>query len=163
MIFVHPDDEYLQRLEHQTLIGQDFIEAAFRDWLEDSDDYRCPFPEAMREELSEKTFRLFMEWTFQLDNSTPISSDVLSEKFGEIIQNVGLSLAQTDDERITIQYPGLPRVGDKVNFHDSVTEMRTGEIIQRYLIENTGKKEIRVRVRYSDTAEEWETSFELNE
>jgi hypothetical protein len=115
----------------------------------------------MREELEEKTFRLFLEWIFQLDDPDAVSAEMLSQQFNEIIQMVGLSLSQSEDERLTIQYPELPRVGDKVNTHESESEPRKGEIIDRQLVEIEGKKVMRVVVRYFDTGEEWESSFDL--
>lgn len=157
------ESEYLQHLEQQTLIGQDFIEAAFQDWLEDHEDYRCPFPEQMQAELRERTFRSFMEWTFHLDNPDQLRAEDLSEKFGEIIQAEGFALAQTNEERLTIQYPDLPRLGDQINFHDAQSQIRAGEIIQRSIQEKAGNKELRVVVRYFETGEEWETSFDLVE
>jgi hypothetical protein len=161
MNYALPDDVYLQRLEHQTVVGQDFMDAAFRYWLEDNDDRRSPFPEHMRDELRRRTFRLIMEWTFQLDDPEIPGSGEMSAKFEEIIEAVGLALARTDEERLVIQYPGLPRVGDTVNLPAPGSGARTGEIVQRSLVEDMGKKQMRVLVRLSGTGEEWATGFDL--
>jgi hypothetical protein len=163
MNYTFSDEEYLQRLKQQTIIGQEFMEAAFADWFEDTDKFRSPFPEKMRDKLSELTFRLFMEWTFQRqEHDGPITAEELGEKFGEIIQMVSISLAQSDEERMTIYYPDLPRVGDAVTFHgESESDTREGEVVNRYLVDTDGHKELRLLGRYNDTGEVWETGFDL--
>lgn len=87
-------------------------DAAFRYWLEDHEALRSPFPAYMRELLQEHTFCHFMGWMFQQPNPTVLTAEAVSEAFGTIIQTVGQALARTDDDRLTIQAPGLPRVGD---------------------------------------------------
>ena len=156
------DDEYEQRLNEQTLIGQDFVEASFTNWLEDTEDYRCPFPERMRDELAQRTLRLFMEWIFQLKNPGAISGEELSVKFGEIIQTVGWSLAESEDEKLSISFPSLPRVGDSVTFRSPAGKVESnGEILRRQLVKTEQGQEMRVTVLL-DTGEEYETGFELS-
>ncbi len=138
--YIYTEDEFNLRLEKQSLITREFWDAAIQYYLEDHDDFRSPFPERMREELEEKTFRQFMEWTFQLVDPGSASEEMFSQKFDEIIHRVGLSLAQSDEERLTIQYPELPRIGDRINAHEGESDGRRGEIINRWLVEIDGKK-----------------------
>ncbi len=163
MEFTFSDDEFERRLEQQTLIGQNFVDAVFQYWLEDNGDYRVPFPQYMLDELRECTLRLFLEWTFQIEDRDSITAELLSDKFEEIIQMVGLFLARTDEDRLTIQYPSLPRLGDAVHIHLPESETRIGNVIQRDLIEDEGKMRMRVRIRFLDTGEEWETGFDITD
>lgn len=163
MEFTFSDDEFERRLKQQTLIGQDFVDAAFQYWLEDNGDYRVPFPLYMLDELRECTLRLFLEWTFQIENRDLITAESLGDKFAEIIQTVGRFLAQTDEDRLTIQYPGLPRPGDEVHVHISESETRIGNVMQRDMVEDQGKMKMRVRVRFLDTGEEWGTMLDITD
>jgi|WetSurMetagenome_2_1015567.scaffolds.fasta_scaffold559911_1 hypothetical protein len=164
MDYSFSDEEYQQRLEQQTMIGQDFMEAAFADWFQDSDTFRSPFPETMRDELSELTFRHFMEWTFQrLEQEAPISAEELGEKFSEIIRTIGLSLAKGEQERLSIYYPDLPRIGDPVTFHEANGEERQGVVTQRYLVNADGHPQLRLVGHYQDSPEEWESSLTVEE
>ncbi len=94
MEFAFSDEEFEQRLNQQKLITKNYVDKAFNYWLEDRDDYRVPFPQYMLDELQECTLRLFLEWTFQIDDQDSITAELLSEKFNEIIQMVGLSLRE---------------------------------------------------------------------
>ena len=161
MEFAFSDEEFEQRLDQQKLITKNYVDKAFNYWLEDRDDYRVPFPQYMLDELQECTLRLFLEWTFQIDDQDSITAELLSEKFNEIIQMVGLSLARTDEDRLTIQYPGLPRLGDPVHFHSSESECR-GTVIQRELVDDEGKMAIHVQAQL-DAGEEYETWFDLED
>ncbi len=163
MKFNLSEEEFIQRLKQQTLIKREFVDAAFNYWLEDNGDNRTPFPQYMLDELRECTLRLFLEWTFQIEDQNTINPELLSSKFNEIIIMVGLDLARTDEDRLTIQYPDLPRIGDAVHVHVSKKKTKEGNVIFRELVEDKGNKSMRVVVRFPDTGEEWETGFDLSE
>jgi hypothetical protein len=133
------------------------MDAAFDFWLSDGEQ-RSPFPEYMHEQLHDLTFRAFMERTLTLDRSA-VTAELLGEQFGQVIREVGLQLARSDEDRLTILYPELPRAGDQLNATDEGQKVG-GRILRRYLSGTEGDRQLRVVVRM-DTGEEWETGFEV--
>lgn len=160
LTFALSDKEFEHRLEKQTFVGQNFWEEAIAHFLTDCDDYRCPYPERIHNELGKRTFRLFMEWTFQL-RQDQMTDEIMSTKFGEIIQGVGLSLVVDEDERLNILFPLLPRVGDTITFHSSKQIVGNGKITSRQLLMVEKHPEIFVTALL-DTGEEYQTSFKIS-
>ncbi len=151
------ENEFEQKLKRQTIISKKFINNAFNYVFSDSNEFRTPFPEYIRDELSYTTFRLFMEYAFKIKDNE-IDKIRFSEKFNEILIKVGLSLVKSEDERVSICYPFLPRVGDVAiapNNKESIVR-------NRELITKKGKKILRIYMIAEDTKQVWDSDFALN-
>jgi hypothetical protein len=161
------DSEYNNRLKEQTLIGQHFINPAFDYWLKDSDENRPPIPNHLKEEFEERTFRKFMEWTFNLSGKKmkETNGEILAEKFNNVAYDTALKLAENEDDIITIKCPGLPRIGDEFHCHEKNSEHKNmNEIIDRCAVKKNDKWiAIKIKFKFPDDKGHKETEFELKE
>ena len=154
------DKEFEIFEKEQDFIGSDFFEASFKFWFNDNEHIRTPFPENIRKELKKKTFRVFMEWVYELtDNEKEkIENKEIVETFEMILFNQAMDLISDEDQKITICYPFLPRLGDVVD------DQEKGEstIVERKLdVKNDEKKYLKVKLKSEAVSLEWETEFEL--
>lgn len=157
--FAMSDEEYQRRLKQQTLIGKNFIEPAFRFWFEDREGFRSPFPPEIQAEIFDATLRLLMEWSFALSDADrrSLSGRKMSDKLTEILFQVGLSLARSDEDRLSIRCPDLPRIGD----HVDIKGRKPGTVAQRRLVERDGHLWAHITVRIGNGADFWDTEFDL--
>lgn len=141
-----------------TLIDSKFIEEAFRFWFIDQEHIRSPFPVYIQSELKQKTIKKFNEWLngIHQDAKDEFNDEMFAEKFEEILFEISLSLIQTEDERITILYPFLPRVNDK-----TAKDSQESIIIERTIQVDGDFKSLLLTCLNSETNEKWTTSFEL--
>lgn len=156
------DEEFKKKISEQKLIGADFFEGAFKFWFEDNKQFKCPFPEWMHDELKKRSYRKFMEWVIELEDEK-IKSQNLSDKYGDIVEEIALSLAETEDEKISILYPELPRVGDLFHDHDNYPNNENMiEIIERFAVKEDNKW-IAIKIKFDrpDENGDTETEFEL--
>ena len=160
MDFSLSDDQLADWLAEQTLVGREFLAQGFAYWTTDDGPQRSPFPQYMREELEELAVRLFLDRAAQIEDPDAIDDAALSELFTEAIFDVGLHLARTDDDRLTIRYPDFPRVGDTVNRHRDGEASRRAEVMRRRVDEAEGL--LVIEARFLDTGEAWETMFPLD-
>ncbi len=81
------DKEFEAFLKEQDLVGSDFFESAFKFWFNDDEHIRSPFPEKYQAELRELTFRVFMEWVFELseEEKSKLENDEIAETFEMIL------------------------------------------------------------------------------
>lgn len=141
-----------------TLINSEFIEEAFIFWFNDEDHIRSPFPDYIRPALKQKAIEKFSEWLegVHQDAKDEFNDEMFAEKFEEILFEISLSLIQTEDERITILYPFLPRVNDK-----TAKDSQESIIIERTIQVDGDFKSLLLTCLNSETNEKWTTSFEL--
>jgi hypothetical protein len=141
-----------------TLISSKFIEEAFHFWFNDEDHIRSPFPDYIRPALKQKATEKFSEWIegVHQDAKDEFNDEMFAEKFEEILFEISLSLIQTEDERITILYPFLPRLNDK-----TAKDSQESIIIERAIQVDGDFKSLLLTCLNSETNEKWTTSFEL--
>lgn len=141
-----------------TLISSEFIEEAFHFWFNDEDHIRSPFPDYIRPALKQKATEKFSEWIegVHQDAKDEFNDEMFAEKFEEILFEISLSLIQTEDERITILYPFLPRLNDK-----TAKDSQESIIIERAIQVDGDFKSLLLTCLNSETNEKWTTSFEL--
>ena len=141
-----------------TLINSEFIEEAFLFWFNDEDHIRSPFPDYIRPALKQKAIEKFSEWIegVHQDAKDEFNDEMFAEKFEEILFEISLSLIQTEDERITILYPFLPRLNDK-----TAKDSQESIIIERAIQVDGDFKSLLLTCLDSKTNEKWTTSFEL--
>lgn len=144
--------------EQTTIIDSDFIEQAFNFWFNDQDHIRSPFPSYIHSPLKSLTLEKFSKWINEIhpDAKEEFNDEMIAEKFEEILFETAIPLIKTEDEKITILYPFLPRVDDKT-IKDGIENI----IIDRYLKTEGDFKSLELTCLNPATNEKWKTSFDL--
>lgn len=107
-----------KKIENSGLVKQ-----TFDFWFNNKETHiRSPFPEYIRSELKRIATQSFHNWINGLSDKAEkeVNDDIISEKFEEIIFEEGLKLVFTEDEKISINYPFLPKINDEINSDDKV-------------------------------------------
>ena len=154
------DKEFEIFIKEQDFIGSDFFETSFNFWFADNEQIRTPFPENIQEKLKEKTFRVFMEWVFELkdEEKSKLENEEIAELFEMILFNQAMGMVEDDDKKITICYPLMPRLGDAVDDN----ERGSGKVIDRKLeVEKDEKSYLKITLKSDSVLQEWEVKFEL--
>lgn len=154
------DNEFEIFIQEQDFIGNDFFEASYNFWFTDNEHIRTPFPADIQEELKEKAFRFFMEWVFELsdEEKSNLAKEEIVETFEMVLFNQAMELVKNEDEKLTICYPFMPRMGDVVEDK----EKGASKVIERKLeIKEDEKKYLKLKLKPQTSAHEWETEFEL--
>ena len=92
------------------------IEETFKFWFTDHQHIRSPFPRYIQSGLKEQTVKKFMLWISGLNekSKSEINDVEVREKLEEIIFETAAGLVENDDEKLTVYYPFMPRIGDMV-------------------------------------------------
>ncbi|MGB6046310.1 MAG: hypothetical protein WBG34_01805 [Flavobacteriales bacterium] len=128
-------------------------------WFKDQDHLRSPFPQAIKEALTEQAALRFHKWVNLLDPKAQgeVDNEVVGEKIEEIIFTCAMELVSDPEQRITIGYPFMPRPGDPIRSADGAAST----VIARK-IEKEGKDAfLMVLARETVSGKEWSTRFEL--
>lgn len=146
----------------ENLDNTSLIEQTFEFWFSDHDHIRTPFPSYIHDQLKTEAVSKFYEWTSKLkeDARKEINDEIICEKFEEIIFETAIKLVSSDDERITINYPFMPRVGDKINQHLE-TNRSASVVVSRTIIKEGDKTMLELKLREEGNNHLWETQFEL--
>jgi len=154
------DKEFKIFIKEQDFVGSDFFEESFKFWFDDNEHIRTPFPVEIQEKLKELTSRVFMEWVFELSEveKAALGNDEIVETFEMILFNQAMGLVEDEDQKISICYPFLPRLGDVVDDK----EKGSSKVIDRKLdVNKDEKKYLKVKLKSEAVLYEWETEFEL--
>lgn len=147
----------------EDLANSEMVQQTFEYWFADHDHVRSPFPFYIQDGVKEKSIEAFAEWIGKLNPKAKeeINEEIAHEKFEEILFQQGSALVKTDDEVLTLRFPFLPRVGDKIDGEG--IEGRSGEnvIQKRYLVKEGKDEFMEVTAKNSDSDQTWETRFEL--
>lgn len=156
------DKEFEKYVKDQHFVSRDFVEKGYQFWFEDNEHLRSPFPKEIQEALRERSFRTFMEWTYELNDEEKqkMTDEELVEMFEVLLFNEATKLVGKDDTEtlMTINYPFLPRPGDEVN------DQKEG--LSRVLSRSIEKKKdekvyMTIALETIPAATAWETEFEL--
>lgn len=155
-----PDTNLKKKIKGQTLIEAEMIEAAFNFWMTDKDHIRSPFPFYIREDLYAKAAEQLLTWADQVSKRSKeaVNDEIIAEKFEEILFELGSQMVITEDERLTIKYPFMLRIGDQIRKGD---QMHT--VTDRSVIKRGDSVFLKVKLKNIATNEVWETEFELPE
>ena len=154
------DIEFDTLIKEQDFVGNDFFETSFKFWFNDTEQIRTPFPAIIQPELREKTTRIFLEWVFELseEEKVKLQNEEIAEVFEMILYNQAFGMVDDKDQKITICYPFLPRVGDVVD--DKSRGSST--VIERQIdVKENNKKYLKLNLKSESGSVEWETEFEL--
>ncbi|MBP8822375.1 MAG: hypothetical protein KBH07_01870 [Flavobacteriales bacterium] len=136
---------------------------AFAFWFADHGHVRSPFPQYLRDELREVALAAYKRWLSQLDPKAQeeMTEEVAFSKFEELMFHEAVRLVRSEDEALTLRFPFLPRVGDRI--HGGAIEGRSGDNIlrKRTLVREDKDEFLLVKAEHMASGEEWETRFEL--
>lgn len=153
------------KIRSQDYLDPEMIKSAFDFWFSDSEHLRSPFPFYIRENLKEKATLELLDWGGKLSGNAKkeINDEILAEKFEEIIFELALKMVITEDEKLSILYPFMPRMDDLIKMNDKSGNPAESRIIGRQYIKRGDHAFFKVKMKNADTLEEWETEFELPE
>jgi len=151
----------MKELEPNTIESSELVEQTFNFWFTDNDHIRSPFPEYIRPMLKERAVDGFFKWVSNLNPKAKeeVNDEMVAEKFEEIIFEIALNMVMTEDEKITIQYPFLPRVGDEI-YANETPDLKSN-IIDRTLLKEGDDSFLTVKAEEVASKQVWETKFEL--
>lgn len=132
---------------------------AFQFWFSDHEHVRSPFPDYIQSELRVRATEQFQHWlnTLDLNASDEIDDQIIAEKFEQLLFESAIPLIKTEDERISILYPFLPRIGDL--FRDE--NGNVSNVFDRFLRTSDEISYLYIKCERVDNKEKWETAFEL--
>lgn len=145
-------------------IGQsELVETALQFWFADRQHIRSPFPDYIRPQLEKQATERFEQWLEALtdDAKDEINETIIAEKFEEILFEAALAMVLTEDEKITINYPFLPRINDAMEADANDPAAEKSVIVDRTLQKEKDQVFLRVVLEKQASKERWNTRFEL--
>lgn len=149
-------------MKENNIAESEMIESAFNFWFSDREHIRSPFPEYIREILKVKATDTFSEWVDKISDKAKkeINDEIIAEKFEEILFEMASTLVLTADEKLTIHYPFMPRIGDLMKEKGTNEESK---VIGRSHLKRGDQSFFKVKLKTLSSGREWETEFELPE
>ena len=150
----------MKELDRGTVESSEFVKQTFNFWFNSKGHIRSPFPEYIQKDLESLSKERFFNWASGIDDNAKdeINEEVISGKFEEIIFEIAQTLVKTEDEKLTINYPFMPRIGDEIV--DETTHEKS-TITDRSLFKEDDLQLLKVTLQKEASDEIWETSFEL--
>lgn len=154
-----------ERINAQNYIEPEMVKAAFEFWFSDSEHLRSPFPEYMRERLKQEATHKLLDWSSAISDKAKkeINDEILAEKFEEIIFETALGMVLTEDEKLTIRYPFMPRIGDLITEKNAEGTQTESCVTDRYHFKKGDAAFMKVKLKNTFTQKVSETEFELPE
>lgn len=151
--------------QNESLVDNNMLEAAFNFWYSDKEHIRSPFPEYIREPLRMKALDKFFDWANKSAEKAKkeINDEIVAEKFEEILFETALHLVLTEDERLTIRYPFMMRIGDLVTIREAPGTEADSEVMDRSVLKKGDLSYMKVKLKNTATGSTWEREFELPE
>ncbi len=138
------------------------VDAACNFWFNDNDRVASPFPKEIQPELKRNAQAEYLKWLGNLTSSDhgDVEDEELAGVFEQLLFTEALKLVGEADSEVllTIHYPFMPRVGDKVK--DAAHGEST--VVKRELEEKEdGKLYMKVEFATDDRGEPWQTEFAI--
>lgn len=148
-----------------TIQTPDMTEAALEFWFKDHEHIRSPFPAYIRESLRDSSVSAFERWcqSIKPDAAKDINEEILAEKFEEILFEIALGMVATEDEKLTVRYPFMPRIGDVIRVQGVPDASSESKVTDRWQFKKGDEAFLKVKMLNLETGESWETEFELPE
>lgn len=149
----------MKELLMDTVERSELVEQTFQFWFSDHGHVRSPFPNYIHNQLRNLATERFFLWSNGLkeDAKDEMNDEMIAEKFEEIIFEIATTLIKTEDERLTILYPFLPRTGDQITNENG----EQGVIIDRWMKKEGDHNFMWVKCENKTIDTTWTTSFEL--
>lgn len=140
--------------------SSEIVRQSFNFWFSDNGHIRSPFPAEIISTLKINSILQFQNWLNNLPSQVKKEEidNVIIEKFEEFLFESGLSLVQNEDQKISINYPFLPRIGDKINKEQEDDEH---EILDRRIVHEKDHSYLWIEAKSLNTQQLWETKIEL--
>ncbi|MBI2260003.1 MAG: hypothetical protein HYU67_14020 [Flavobacteriia bacterium] len=137
----------------------ELLEQAFQFWFNGQEHIRSPFPAYIQSELKVLATEKFEQWLKNLNEEAKdeVVDEIIAEKFEEILFEQAHQLVLTEDERLTILYPFLPRLGDQLKDDQGVES----EIVDRMLHNDKDERFLEIVCKRLEEGTKWTTRFEL--
>jgi hypothetical protein len=148
----------MNELTPETVESSELLQSAFKFWFTDHEHIRSPFPSYIHNELQKLSTKRFFEWAGALDAKAKedLNDALVAEKLEEIIFATAMDLVQTFDEKLTVRYPFLPRMGDEVARDGAPA----GIVKDRLTIREDDIEYMKLIVQHPDGSR-WDTKIEL--
>ncbi|MCB0481007.1 MAG: hypothetical protein KDC83_06215 [Flavobacteriales bacterium] len=152
----------MKELDPNSFESSELVEQTFQFWFNDSEHIRSPFPEYIKDELRVRAVAKFFEWSSNLHEKAKdeVNDEMIGERFEEIIFETAIPMVLTEDEKLTILYPFLPRCGDKI-YEDAQNETGLSTVVDRMTYKSDDHSYFKITLQKQDSDEKWETQFEL--
>lgn len=146
-------------IEDNSLRTSEFLEEAFKFWYNDNHHIRSPFPNYIHNQLKEESTVKFLNWLNGINPEAKdeLNDEVIAEKFEEFLFESALEMVLTEDEKISILYPFLPRTGDKLKDNNNIENV----ITDRFIKKETDNNYLYLSCVNQETNAKWETSMVL--
>jgi hypothetical protein len=162
-------EEKEQSVQLDEFRDEAFFEASFRYWFDNEGERESPFPASIRDSLKVLARDRFLEFLNDLEQrveeedlsdeeeATDYDEKMLVEKFEEYLFGLAMKMVETEEERITLSYPFMPRPGEQVRESDgkALSTVKTRKIVRE-----GDEKFMEVHCERDDGSE-WSTRFEL--
>ena len=152
----------MKQLTKGTVESSEMVEQTFRFWFQDQEHIRSPFPAYIQPTLKEQSINKFFQWVSKLNDAAKdeINDEIIAEKFEEIIFETAQELVKSEDEKITINFPFMPRVGDSIN-NSEVETTKESIVRSRSIVKEKDQSFLNVVLENQLDKSLWETRFEL--
>ncbi len=149
----------MKELEKNTVESSELVEQTFNFWFVDNHHIRSPFPEYIRPQLKTDATDRFFNWAKALNPKAKeeLNDEMIGEKFEECLFESAIPLIKTEDERITILYPFLPRLGDKLQQEKDAESI----VVDRAIVKENDHSFLNLKLENRQTGGTWETQMEL--
>ncbi|MBL1281063.1 MAG: hypothetical protein COA33_012355 [Fluviicola sp.] len=149
----------MNELRKDSVESSEMVEQTFKFWFNDNEHIRSPFPAYIHSQLKTEATDLFFNWASGIDPKAKeeLNDEIIGEKFEEFIFETATKLIKTEDERITILYPFLPRLGDKLKKEEKLDS----EIVDRSILKEGDTSYLKLKLENIETKEKWEEKIEL--
>jgi len=148
-------------LNKQNYIEREMIDVSLDFWFKDHDDIRSPFPDYIKSDLKVAAVEKFVNWANKLtpDGKKEVNDEILIERFEEVLFEEALKMVITEDEKITIKYPFMLRIGDQV----AAGEKPASEVVEREIVSINDTAYLKIKFSALEGGTVWDSSFELPE
>ena len=149
----------MKEIDNKSVESSELVEQTFKYWFNDHEHIRSPFPNYIHTQLKVDATGKFFKWAQGINPKAKeeLNDEMVGEKFEEIIFETASSLVKTEDERITILYPFLPRIGDEILNE----EKEKNTVFDRSLAKEDDDSYLKVKLKSNKTNKRWETKFKL--
>ncbi|MCB9223131.1 MAG: hypothetical protein H6582_03055 [Crocinitomicaceae bacterium] len=151
----------MKELIFDSVESSEMVDQTFQFWFSDHDHIRSPFPTYIHNNLKKIATEKFFDWAKGLNPKAKdeLNDELVGEKFEEIIFETASHLVKTEDERITLLYPFLPRIEDAIE-DNGVPE---SIVKDRKIVKEGDFSFLELTLERISNKQEWTTKFELPE
>src|SRR5690554_1461334 len=144
----------MEMIGKNNLETSEFIEEVFHFWYNDNGHIRTPFPTYIQQKLKVEATEKFYSWVNNLkpEAKDELNEEAIAEKFEEVLFSLASQMVQTEDERISILFPFLPRINDILKDKDQAQNT----VIDRHIKKEKDISFLHLMCVNKETDQKWE-------